>query len=40
MSGINISRNGDGVLDDLSDLLDIESEFEGELCGQQRLVKL
>ena len=32
--GINISKNGDGVLDDISDLLDIESELEGELCGQ------
>ena len=32
--GINISKNGGGVLDDVSDLLDIESELEGELCGQ------
>ena len=33
--GINISKkNGDGVLDDISDLSDIENEFEGKLCGQ------
>ena len=33
--GINIiKKNGDGVLDDISDLSDVESEFEEKLCGQ------
>ena len=29
-----VEKSGEGVLDDLSDLSDLESDFEGELRGQ------